>query len=89
MQRRRLRVARSYNTDEVNTEKQEIAQSIAARLREARTDRGMTIVELSKCAGISRQAVYSIEGGDMCPSLHLLRLLCEALGLKASELLGW
>jgi putative transcriptional regulator len=41
------------------------------RVREWRTERGMSQVEVAKALGVSRQTVISIENGRYSPSLSL------------------
>lgn len=50
-------------------------ESLGARLRIARLDRGMTLQEVSKEVGISWQALSKIELDEMTPSLNRLRQL--------------
>jgi len=50
-------------------------ESLGARLRIARLNRGMTLQEASKEVGISWQALSKIELDEMTPSLNRLRQL--------------
>lgn len=50
-------------------------ESLGARLRIARLDRGMTLQEVSKEVGMSWQALSKIELDEMTPSLNRLRQL--------------
>jgi putative transcriptional regulator len=44
---------------------------IKNRIRELRTERGLSQVEVASALGVSRQTIISIEGGRYSPSLPL------------------
>ena len=57
----------------------------AYALREARTEGGMTQVQLAKTMGVSQNRVSRMENGDMSTmSLDTIRRYIEALGGKLS-----
>jgi transcriptional regulator with XRE-family HTH domain len=58
--------------------------SVGERISELRVARGMTQAELAEVAGITKQGISKIEGGDD-PSLATLRLIAQAL--EAPDLL--
>ena len=45
--------------------------TIKNRIRELRTERGLSQVEVASALGVSRQTIISIEGGRYSPSLPL------------------
>ncbi|MEO8076454.1 MAG: helix-turn-helix transcriptional regulator [Acidobacteriota bacterium] len=51
------------------------------RLREMRTERGWSQLELGMRAGVSRQAIIAIETGRFDPSLPLAFTLARIFGL--------
>jgi putative transcriptional regulator len=56
------------------------------RLREARTERGMSQAELAALVGVSRNTISSIETGQFNPTAKLALILCLALEKKFEEL---
>lgn len=56
------------------------------RLREVRTEKGMTIRELSEASGVSKSHINYIEKEDTRPTLTILCQLAKALNVKVSEL---
>jgi transcriptional regulator with XRE-family HTH domain len=65
-----------------------LAESIGARIRTRRraTD-GMSVTDLAKAAGISRQALTRVELGQQLPTIETLVALAEALDCEAADLL--
>src|SRR6516162_7589643 len=59
-----------------------------ARLRMARQMRGFSQQQLAGMAGVSRQAVSSVESGHSDPSLRVALVLSRALGMTVEELFG-
>lgn len=56
------------------------------RLREARTERGLSQAELAALVGVSRNTISSIETGQFNPTAKLALVLCIALDKKFEEL---
>lgn len=56
------------------------------RLKEARTEAGLTQKELAERIGVSRNTISSIETGEFCPTSKLALILCIALDKKFEEL---
>ena len=56
------------------------------RLREARTERGLSQAELAALVGVSRNTISSIETGQFNPTAKLALVLCIALDRKFEEL---
>lgn len=61
--------------------------TIAARLREARLSKNLTLGELARVAGIpSRQTIYNIETGRQAASVEQLEKLAAALDVSPAWL---
>lgn len=56
------------------------------RLKEIRTERGMSQSDLAQTVGVSRNTISSIETGQFCPTAKLALILCIALDKKFEEL---
>ncbi len=56
------------------------------RVKEYRTEKGLSQAELAKLVGSSRNTISSIETGQFCPTAYLAYLLCIALDCKFEEL---
>lgn len=56
-------------------------------LRELRKCQRVTIRELSKRSGISRQAIYNYENGEKNPKMETIRKLALGLGVSVDEVL--
>ena len=57
-------------------------------LKEIREGRGMTISELSRESGVSRQTISYIEGGKRGTSLEVLAKLAKALKVDVKDLIA-
>jgi transcriptional regulator with XRE-family HTH domain len=62
------------------------SQLIAARLKSARLQKGLTQVELAQKAGINDNYYAKIERSDLKPSVETLEKIIKALGVKSSEI---
>ncbi len=56
------------------------------RLREARTEAGMSQGQLAEAVGVSRNTISSIETGQFNPTAKLALILCIALDRKFEDL---
>ncbi len=56
------------------------------RLKEARTEAGLSQAALAQLVGVSRNTVSSIETGQFNPTAKLALILCVALNKKFEEL---
>ena len=56
------------------------------RMRERRTDRGMSQVEVAAALGVSRQTVIAIETGRYSPSLPLAFRIARFFGSTVDEM---
>ena len=57
------------------------------RVKEARTQVGLSQAQLADMVGVSRNTISSIETGQFCPTAKLALVLCIALDKKFEELL--
>ena len=74
----------SKPTDATST----VLDQVGARLRQIRTQRGATLVELSERTGISKSTLSRLENGQRRPSLELLLPLAQAYRVPLDELVG-
>lgn len=56
------------------------------RLKEARTERGISQQQLADAVGVSRNTISSIETGQFNPTAKLALILCIALDKKFEDL---
>lgn len=55
------------------------------RLKELRTEKGLSQAELAELVGVSRNTISSIETGQFSPTAKLALILCTALDKKFEE----
>jgi transcriptional regulator with XRE-family HTH domain len=65
----------------------QICEALRHVLKEARESAGLSLNELSKRAGLQRQAVTFIERGDRIPNMETFVRIAAALGIKPAVLL--
>lgn len=63
-----------------------MAEGLANRLREARTERALTQAGLAEAVGVSRKTVNTVENGVFTPSVTLALKLARALGCRVENL---
>ena len=56
------------------------------RLKEARTEAGMSQGQMAEAVGVSRNTISSIETGQFNPTAKLALILCIALDKKFEDL---
>ena len=56
------------------------------RLKEIRTERGLSQTQLAEMVGVSRNTISSIETGQFNPTAKLALIICIALDKKFEEL---
>ena len=61
---------------------------IGARLRELRTERGISMSELARRAGVGKGSLSEIESGRRNPTVETLYAICRPLGVPLTALLG-
>ncbi len=59
---------------------------LGSRLKELRTQAGLTQVELAALAGVSRKTINTVENGVFVPSTILALSLAKALGTTVEGL---
>ncbi|MBO9578354.1 MAG: helix-turn-helix domain-containing protein [Microbacteriaceae bacterium] len=64
------------------------ATSIGARLRDARTERGLSLRSVAQALGVSASLVSQVETGKTQPSVSTLYAIANHLGVSLDELLG-
>ena len=62
------------------------ASAVKNRIRDLRTDRNWSQVELGVRAGVSRQAIIAIESGRFDPSLPVAFKLARIFGLAIEDI---
>lgn len=60
----------------------------ATRLKELRTEKGLTLKQLSSSLGMPLMTYANYEHGDREPSLDTIRALCRFFDVTADYLLG-
>lgn len=66
----------------------DLGSALAATIRAARVDRGLTVAGLAEAAGVSRAMVSRIERDEVQPTAALLARLAAALDLTLSGLIA-
>lgn len=59
---------------------------LETRLKERRTDAGLTQAELAERAGVSRKTINTVENGVFVPSTLLALVLARELGCTVEDL---
>ena len=59
---------------------------MVTKIKELRTQRGMTQQQLADLVSVSRQTINAIEKGDYNPTIRLCISICRALGKTLDEL---
>lgn len=63
-----------------------MAERLHNRLKEFRTDRGLTQAELAELVGVTRKTVNTVENGVFSPSALLAIKLSAALSVSVEQL---
>ena len=61
-------------------------ETLGTRLKEARTEAGLTQAELADLVGVSRKTINTVENGVFVPSTLLALKLAAALKTRVEEL---
>ena len=64
------------------------AEDIGARLRDARTKRGLSLRSVAQALGVSASLISQVETGKTQPSVSTLYAMVNHLGVSMDELLG-
>ena len=60
--------------------------AINVKMKNARTEKGISQTELAKMIGVSRQTINMIENGDYNPTVALCLKICKALDKTLNDL---
>ncbi len=66
--------------------RQRLAEAVGERIRAARRDRGLTLLELGRKCGTTPQTMQRLEAASMTMSLDWLERICAALEIAPTEL---
>ncbi|MFN4248441.1 MAG: helix-turn-helix domain-containing protein [Flavipsychrobacter sp.] len=61
-------------------------KKLAARIKEVRESKGLTLQEVAHAIGKDRQSIHRLEKGEFNPSYIYLSEVCKGLGIELSEL---
>jgi transcriptional regulator with XRE-family HTH domain len=80
-------------TDELSRNDSNIVEAVSAeqlgrRIRELRTQQGLTLDELAERSGVSRAMLSKMERGENNPTLVVAVKVAVALGLTTAQLIG-
>ena len=64
----------------------DLDQYIGMKVKKARLDEGLKLVDVARISGISQGMVSKIENAQVSTSLETLNKLCSAIGLSISKL---
>lgn len=67
-------------------ESKTIARQVGARIRQLRTDRGMSLEKLALECGMNPAFLGHVERGLRCPTVYTLARVCTGLGISLAEL---
>lgn len=62
------------------------SRGLGNRLRQLRTERGLTQATLADAVGVSRKTINTVENGVFVPSVLLALLIARALGTTTEEI---
>lgn len=63
-----------------------VSERLANRIKERRSELGLTQAELAERVGVTRKTVNTVENGIFTPSATLAIKLSQALGLSVEQL---
>lgn len=69
--------------------RKEFSDKLSARLREVRTDKGMTQQEVSEKAGLHLTYVGHLELGKYYPTVYVVWKIANALGVTVGDLIDF
>ncbi len=70
----------------LNKQQEKQLKKLAARIREVRESKGLTLQEVAHAIGKDRQSIHRLEKGEFNPSYIYLTEVCKGLGIELSEL---
>jgi len=81
-----LKASPSDKTIFYEEEHKSASSDLAGNLTALREERGLSIEELAKCLGVSRQALWYWETGQRFPRTHMLKRIAQEFGISPSKL---
>lgn len=72
----------------METDRNDLAVAIGARVRAGRQARGWTLDQIAERSGVSRRMIVKVEKGETNPSVTTLLLLGDALGIGLPSLVA-
>lgn len=66
--------------------KVKISKVLAANLTNLRASSGLSVIEVAKLCGVTRQGIYHLESGEKWISLPLIEKLCSIYNIEQHEL---
>ena len=67
------------------TNKKEIIKTVGVKVREARTDKGLSIEKLAEQSGLAYSQIIRIESGKINTSIHQLFILANSLEVDITD----
>lgn len=61
--------------------------NLKTNLKNLRSERGLSVADLSRRSGVSRASIMQLERGENSPTLHTLERLARGFGVSVSDLL--
>ncbi len=72
--------------EDSNNQRFDLDQYIGMKVKKARTEEGLKLVDVARISGISQGMISKIENAQVSTSLDTLSRLCSVLGLSMSKL---
>ena len=66
----------------------DLGQQIGANLKQLRTERGLTLGQLSSLAGISKAMLSELEKGNANPTINTLWKIARKCGCSVAEIIS-
>ena len=66
----------------------DLGQQIGANLKQLRTERGLTLGQLSSLAGISKAMLSELEKGNANPTINTLWKIARKYGCSVAEIIS-
>ncbi len=79
-------IARQGLMGDGKQEKFDLDQYIGIKVKKARSEQGLKLIDVARISGISQGMVSKIENAQVSTSLETLSRLCDAIGLPISKL---
>lgn len=66
-----------------------LARQLRVKFTKMRIERGLTLDEMARLVGRKKTTYAHYESGRMMPTITSLKKICDALGMKSYEILGF